>query len=105
MRFGSPPNPSARRCHQRDGRARPRRCAASLTLPRVVFSAADAEAWAARGEQVLLVRDFTSPKDIRGMDAAQAILIRVNEGRYKPKKSDSGNVSQTLGNPSSPSNP
>jgi len=41
---------------------------------RVVFSAADAEAWAARGEQVLLVRDFTSPKDIRGMDAAQGIL-------------------------------
>jgi len=41
---------------------------------RVVFSAADAEAWAARGEQVLLVRDFTSPQDIRGMDAAQGIL-------------------------------
>jgi phosphohistidine swiveling domain-containing protein len=41
---------------------------------RVVFSAADAEAWAARGEQILLVRDFTSPKDIRGMDAAQGIL-------------------------------
>ena len=41
---------------------------------RVVFNAADAEAWAARGEKVLLVRDFTSPDDIRGMDAAQGIL-------------------------------
>ncbi len=41
---------------------------------RVVFSANDAVAWAARGEKVLLVRDFTSPDDIRGMDAAQGIL-------------------------------
>ena len=41
---------------------------------RVVFSATDAVAWAERGEQVLLVRDFTSPEDIRGMDAAQGIL-------------------------------
>jgi pyruvate,orthophosphate dikinase len=41
---------------------------------RVVFSAQDAVAWAGRGEQVLLVRDFTSPDDIRGMDAAQGIL-------------------------------
>jgi len=41
---------------------------------RVVFTAADAVAWAERGERVLLVRDFTSPEDIRGMDAAQGIL-------------------------------
>ena len=41
---------------------------------RVVFNALDAVAWAARGEKVLLVRDFTSPDDIRGMDAAQGIL-------------------------------
>ncbi len=41
---------------------------------RVVFNAADAVTWAGRGEQVLLVRDFTSPDDIRGMDAAQGIL-------------------------------
>jgi pyruvate,orthophosphate dikinase len=41
---------------------------------RVVFNAPDAVAWAGRGEQVLLVRDFTSPDDIRGMDAAQGIL-------------------------------
>ena len=41
---------------------------------RVVFNAPDAEAWAARGEKVLLVRIETSPEDIRGMDAAQGIL-------------------------------
>ena len=41
---------------------------------RVVFNAPDAVAWAERGEKVLLVRDFTSPDDIRGMDAAQGIL-------------------------------
>ena len=41
---------------------------------RVVFNAQDAVAWAGRGEKVLLVRDFTSPDDIRGMDAAQGIL-------------------------------
>ncbi len=41
---------------------------------RVVFNAADAESWAQRGEKVLLVRKFTSPEDIRGMNAAQGIL-------------------------------
>ncbi len=35
---------------------------------RVVFNAADAQSWAAKGESVLLVRDFTSPDDIRGME-------------------------------------
>ncbi len=41
---------------------------------RVVFSAADAEAWAGRGEPVILVRVETSPEDVGGMDAAQGIL-------------------------------
>ncbi|RME25588.1 MAG: pyruvate, phosphate dikinase, partial [Deltaproteobacteria bacterium] len=41
---------------------------------RVVFNAEDAEEWAARGEQVLLVRIETSPEDIRGMNAAVGIL-------------------------------
>ena len=41
---------------------------------KVVFNAEDAEAWAARGEQVILVRIDTSPEDIRGMNAAQGIL-------------------------------
>ncbi len=43
---------------------------------RVVFHASDAEAWAQRGEQVILVRIETSPEDIRGMDAAQGILTQ-----------------------------
>jgi pyruvate, orthophosphate dikinase len=41
---------------------------------KVVYNAEDAEAWAARGEQVILVRIETSPEDIRGMNAAQGIL-------------------------------
>jgi pyruvate,orthophosphate dikinase len=41
---------------------------------RVVFNAVDAEAWAKRGENVILTRIETSPEDIRGMDAAQGIL-------------------------------
>lgn len=41
---------------------------------RVVFNAADAEEWAARGEKVILVRIETSPEDIRGMSAAEGIL-------------------------------
>jgi pyruvate,orthophosphate dikinase len=41
---------------------------------KVVFNALDAEEWAARGEEVLLVRIETSPEDIRGMNAAQGIL-------------------------------
>ena len=43
---------------------------------KVVFHASDAEAWAAKGEQVILVRIETSPEDIRGMDAAQGILTQ-----------------------------
>ncbi len=41
---------------------------------RIVFSAADAQAWARRGESVILVRLETSPEDIRGMKAAEGIL-------------------------------
>ena len=41
---------------------------------RIVFTADDAEAWAARGEKVILVRTETSPEDIGGMDAAEGIL-------------------------------
>ncbi len=40
----------------------------------VVFSAEEAEAQAAAGQQVILVRQETSPEDIGGMDAAQGIL-------------------------------
>jgi pyruvate,orthophosphate dikinase len=41
---------------------------------RVVFTADDAEAWAKKGEKVILVRNETSPEDVHGMHAAQAIL-------------------------------
>ncbi len=40
----------------------------------IVFSAADAEAWASQGKKVVLVRIETSPEDIAGMHAAQGIL-------------------------------
>ena len=41
---------------------------------KVVFSAEDAESWAARGEKVVLVRLETSPEDITGMKVSQGIL-------------------------------
>ncbi|MCL1818192.1 MAG: pyruvate, phosphate dikinase, partial [Spirochaetaceae bacterium] len=41
---------------------------------RIVFSAKDAEEWAARSEKVLLVRKDTSPEDIGGMVVAEGIL-------------------------------
>lgn len=34
---------------------------------RIVFTAADAEAWQARGERIVLVRTETSPEDVGGM--------------------------------------
>ena len=41
---------------------------------RIVFHADDAEEWAAKGEDVLLVRIETSPEDIGGMNVAKGIL-------------------------------
>ena len=41
---------------------------------KIVFSAAEAQASAARGEACVLVRRETSPEDIRGMHAAAAVL-------------------------------
>ena len=41
---------------------------------KIVFTAEDAEAWANRGEKVVLVRLETSPEDITGMKSAQGIL-------------------------------
>jgi pyruvate,orthophosphate dikinase len=41
---------------------------------RIVFHADDAEEWAARSEDVLLVRIETSPEDIGGMNVAKGIL-------------------------------
>ncbi len=41
---------------------------------RIVFTATDAQASAARGEPCILIRRETSPEDIRGMHAAVAVL-------------------------------
>lgn len=41
---------------------------------RVVFNAEDAEAWAKRGEKVILTRIETSPEDIGGMNVAEGVL-------------------------------
>lgn len=41
---------------------------------RIVFHAEEAEAWKKRGERVVLCRIETSPDDIRGMAAAEAVL-------------------------------
>ncbi|NLI09493.1 MAG: pyruvate, phosphate dikinase [Elusimicrobia bacterium] len=40
----------------------------------IVFTAADAVAWAKQGKNVILVREETNPEDVEGMRAAQAIL-------------------------------
>ncbi len=41
---------------------------------KIVFHADEAEEWAAKGEQVVLVRIETSPEDLRGMNVAEGIL-------------------------------
>ena len=41
---------------------------------KIVFTADDAVAWAAKGEKVILVRLETSPEDITGMKSAEGIL-------------------------------
>ena len=41
---------------------------------RAVFNAEDAEAWAAKGEKVILIRSETSPEDIGGMHASQGVI-------------------------------
>ena len=41
---------------------------------RVVFFADEAEEWKNRGEQVVLVRQETSPEDLRGMNVSEGIL-------------------------------
>lgn len=41
---------------------------------KLVFNAADADVWAARGEDVILARVETSPDDIKGMYVAKGVL-------------------------------
>ena len=41
---------------------------------KIVFTADDAEKWRDQGEKVILLREETSPEDVHGMHAAEAIL-------------------------------
>ena len=41
---------------------------------KVVFTADDAAEWHKKGEKVILIRDETSPEDVHGMHASEAIL-------------------------------
>ena len=69
---------------------------------RVVFNAADAEAWVGRGEKVILVRVETSPEDIGGMHVSEGILTSrggmtshaavVARGMGKPCVSGAGDI-------------
>ncbi len=43
----------------------------------IVFTADDAEEWAKEGKKVILVRNETSPEDVHGMHAAEAILTAM----------------------------
>ncbi|MEW6126962.1 MAG: pyruvate, phosphate dikinase [Acidobacteriota bacterium] len=43
-------------------------------IGKVVFTPQEAEAWAVKGEAVILVRRETSPEDVSGMKSSQAIL-------------------------------
>ena len=73
---------------------------------RVVFTAEDAEAWAQRGEKVILVRVETSPEDIGGMHVAQGILTSrggmtshaavVARGMGRPCVSGAGDLSASM---------
>lgn len=69
-------DPKAKQEAERDGAflARGLPAGPGAATGRVVFSAADAEEWARRGEVVILVRLETSPDDIRGMHASRGIL-------------------------------
>jgi len=46
-------------------------------MGQIVFTADDAEAQAKQGKKVILVRNETSPEDVHGMKAAQAILTAM----------------------------
>jgi pyruvate,orthophosphate dikinase len=60
--------------HERKPIAKGLPASPGAAIGRVVLTATDAEARAARGEDVILVRIETSPEDIHGMKAARGIL-------------------------------
>lgn len=75
---------------------------------RAVFNADDAEAWAAKGERVILIRNETSPEDIGGMHAAQGVITArggmtshaavVARGMGTPCVSGSSDITINYGN-------
>ncbi len=67
-------HPAIDETHTRDVLARGLPASPGAASGKVVFDADEAEARAARGEKVILVRVETSPEDIHGMHAAQAIV-------------------------------
>jgi pyruvate,orthophosphate dikinase len=69
-------DPAAKGTAMKEGRllARGLNAGPGAATGRVVFTAHDAFEWAGRGEKVLLVREETSPEDIKGMNAAEGIL-------------------------------
>jgi pyruvate,orthophosphate dikinase len=69
-------DPDAKYAAQKEGRilAKGLNAGPGAATGRVVFTAQDAAEWAQRGERVLLVREETSPEDIKGMNAAEGIL-------------------------------
>jgi pyruvate,orthophosphate dikinase len=60
--------------HPRDVAARGIAASPGAATGRIVFSSADAQASAARGEPCILCRRETAPEDIRGMHSAAAVL-------------------------------
>ena len=54
----------------------PRHMSPGAGVGQIVFTAEDAIAWKKRGEDVVLVREDTSPDDVGGMHAAKAILTQ-----------------------------
>ncbi len=62
--------------YRKAGRVLSKGLAASpgAAVGRVVFDAAEAEAWKERGEKVILARIETSPEDVAGMHAAEGVL-------------------------------
>jgi len=65
-------DPKAEKAAQLLGKALP--ASPGAATGRVVFSADEAEAWAAKGEKIILVRVETCPEDIGGMHVAEGIL-------------------------------
>ncbi|EEY66171.1 pyruvate, phosphate dikinase, putative [Phytophthora infestans T30-4] len=62
------------KAYQKDVLCRGLPASPGAAVGKIVFTAADAEAWFARGENVMLVREETSPEDVGGMHAAEGIL-------------------------------